>query len=442
MTSPFARPISAPWRKSCFDQEYSRGRARDVVESLGGARRASVMAPPSNALPSIEKQLLVCCARPNVQAPVAEKIRQLLNSPVDWDGLLSEAANHSVTPLLCRQLGTVGADFLDAARLGQLQEAARGFALRNLVLSAELVKIMNVFQSEGLQAIPYKGPVLAVQVYGDVALREFEDLDIILRQQDVAKANKIMTQLGYSPKIPGIVSANARLLAPGEYDYRDPSRRMMVELHTERTLRHFPVPADIDDLATRLVAVPVGGHDLETFSPEDTFLLLSIHGSKHFWERLCWIADLAAFVQTYPRLDWDQVFRRAHLIRARRMVAVSLALVLHLFNPPHEVMARVRRDTAANSIARQIEHRLLAPSPGELGAAARFHLRRQMLEGAFDGWRYSLRLATQPSDEDWSAMPLPGVLAPLYAALRPLRLLRKYRILGTGSSPGSMGSRN
>jgi Uncharacterised nucleotidyltransferase len=400
------------------------------------------MAPPSDALPSIEKQLLVYCARTNVQASIAEKIRQLLNSPVDWDFLLGEAANHAVTPLLCRQLVTVAADLLDRARLQQLEETARGFALRNLVLSAELVKIMNAFQSEGLKAIPYKGPVLALQVYGDVALREFEDLDIILRQQDVTKANEIMTGLGYSPKIPGIVSANARLLAPGEYDYRDASRRMMVELHTERTLRHFPVPADIDDLLTRLVAVPVGGHDLETFSSEDTFLLLSIHGSKHFWEQLSWIADLAAFVQAYPHLDWDQVFRRAQSMRARRMVAVSLALALRLFNLSHEVMNRVRRDAEANSIARRIEYRLLAHSPCELGAVARFHLRRQMLEGAFEGWRYSLRLATQPSDEDWSAMPLPDVLTPLYTALRPLRLLRKYRISGAGASRGSMASRN
>jgi hypothetical protein len=400
------------------------------------------MAPPSDALPSVEKQLLVYCARPSLEASVAEKIRQLLNSAVDWDLLLSEATNHAVTPLLCRQLATVAPDLLDAARLGQLEEAARGFALRNLVLTAELVRIMNVFQSEGLQAIPYKGPVLAVQVYGDVALREFEDLDIILRQQDVAKANQIMTGLGYRPKIPGIVSANARLLAPGEYDYRDSSQRMMVELHTERTLRHFPVPADLDDLATRLVAVPVGGHDLKTFSPEDTFLLLSIHGSKHFWEQLSWIADLAAFVQAYPRLDWDQVFRRAQSMRARRMVTVSLALALHFFNASHEIMTCVRDDTTADSIAQKIEDRFWAHSPLELGAVARFHLRRQMLERTFDGWRYSLRLATQPSDEDWSAMPLPNVLAPLYAALRPLRLLHKYRISGTGSSRGSMASRN
>ena len=400
------------------------------------------MVPASDELPSPEKRLLVCCARTTAEARVREEIRRLVRSPLDWDFLLREASNQAVTPLLCRQLSLTASDLLDPTQLARLREAARVFALRNLVLSAELMTIMDRFHCQGLQAIPYKGPVLAVQVYGDMALREFEDLDIVLRQRDMARANDIMIGLGYRPKFPRILSAQVASLAPGEYGYRDESRQLIVELHTERTLRHFPVPADIDDLATRLVAVSVGGHELQTFSPEDTFLLLCIHGSKHFWAQLSWIADLAAFVEAYPQLDWDQLFRRAQSMRAHRMVSVSLALAVRLFNPPHEITARLPPDSVASSLASKIAHRLLARSPRELGAIARFHLRRQMLERRWEGWRYSLRLATQPSDDDWSTMPLPPRLTPLYAALRPLRLLGKYGVGGTASSRGSMASKN
>ena len=61
-----------------------------------------------------------------------------------------------------------------------------------------------------------------------------------------------------------------------------------------------------------------------------------------------------------------------------------------------------------------------------LGAAQRFQFRRRMLEGVLIGWKYSLRLATVPSEEDGAMMRLPRPLAPLYIALRPFRLLRKY----------------
>lgn len=374
---------------------------------------------------------------------IADEIRTLIRGSVDWDFLLLEAADHSVTPLLCRQLPAVAADQMEPARIERLRELMRANAMRTLVLTAELVTIMNHFRSAGIQAIPYKGPVLAAQAYGDITLREFEDLDIILRQRDMAKANDIITAFGYRPRCPWILSAGAASsLVPGEYNYCDEPRRIMVELHTERTLRHFPLPPDLDDLATRLVSVSVGGHDLLTFAPEDMLLLLCIHGSKDFWERLSWIADVAEFLQANPKFDWDQCLRRANAWRVQRMLNVGLALAVRLFDAalPGEIRSCVRADRAAESVASQIEHRLLARQRHELAGAERFNFRRHMLEGALAGWRYSLRLATVPSEEDWSMIRLPNVLAPLYIALRPLRLLRKYSVSDASASHGPIES--
>jgi Uncharacterised nucleotidyltransferase len=402
------------------------------------------MAPPSNESLSPEKRLLVCCARTKVPASIAEEIRHLVCSPLDWDLLFREAANHSLTPVLCHQLSAIASDPLDPARLQQLDDISRTFAIRNLALAAELFTTLNQLQSADAQAIPYKGPVLAVQAYSDIALREFEDLDIILRQRDIPKANEVMIGLGYRPKFPWILSANASAsFAPGEYAYRNDARHMMVELHTERTLRHFPLSADIDGLTSRLVAISIAGQHLQTFSAEDTLLLLCIHGSKHFWQQLSWIADIAEFVLSHPRIDWDQVSSRARAMRANRMLAVSLLIALRLFEPllPPDVLARLRSDSEANAIAEQIEHRLLSATPTEPSAVGRFHLRRHMLEGWLEGWRYSMRLATLPSDDDWSAMRLPAFLAPLHAAFRPFRLLRKYRPSPATPSHGSIATK-
>jgi hypothetical protein len=279
-------------------------------------------------------------------------------------------------------------------------------------LIVELSKLMDVFGSAGIRAIPYKGPVLAAQAYGDAALREFEDLDIILRQRDMEKANEAMVSLGYRPRFPWILSPGAAsALVPGEYNYHHESRRLLVELHTEITLRHFPVPPDLDELAGRLVPVSFSGHIVRTFAPEDGLLFLCVHGAKDFWERISWVADIAEFVQAQP-LDWDAIFRRAESARLRRMLHLGLALALGVLGAPlpDEIAARVRRDAVAASVASEIESRLLAREPGRLGAAEMLRFRRRMIEGAFAGWRYFLRLATIPAEEDWLMM----------------RLLRKY----------------
>jgi hypothetical protein len=204
---------------------------------------------------------------------------------------------------------------------------------------------------------------------------------------------------------------------------------MIIDLHTEYTLRHFPLPPDIDALAERLVSVSVGGHVIETFGPEDGLSLLCIHGSKDFWERISWIADVAEFVQAHPRLDWDQVIRRAESLRAQRMLHLGLALAIRSFDVqlPGEILRRVEADEIAGVLAGEIELRIFHDGANSFGAAGRFWFRRRMLAGIFEGWRYSARLAVSPAEEDWEMVRLPRALAPLYVALRPLRLLLKYR---------------
>jgi hypothetical protein len=361
---------------------------------------------------------------------IASEIRALTAGPLNWDSLLAEASYHSVAPLLAKQLSAVAGDALSPGQLEQLKDLARVTAVRSLAFTAELIAILDLFRSEGLQAISYKGPVLAAQAYGDFTLREFEDLDLILRQKDMPKANRMVTNLGYHAKYPWTLSLDAAAsLVPGEYCYRNERRRMLIDLHTERTLRHFPLPPDIDALAERLVSVSVGGHVIETFGPEDGLPLLCIHGSKDFWERISWIADVAEFVQAHPRLDWDQVIRRAESLRAPRMLHLGLALAIRSFDVqlPGEILRRVEADEIAGVLAGEIELRIFHDGANSFGAAGRFWFRRRMLAGIFEGWRYSARLAVSPAEEDWEMVRLPRALAPLYVALRPLRLLLKYR---------------
>lgn len=384
-----------------------------------------------------EKRLLVCCARTRLEPPSGEEIRRLAATPLDWDFLLTSAAENSILPLLARQLSAAAADLVPPNQLERLKNGARANALRCLVLTAELIKLMDLFHAQGIQAMPYKGPVLAVQAYGDVTLREFDDLDIILRQRDMARANEAIQSAGYRPRFPWIFASGGRAVIPGEYNYRDEERRLIVELHTEWTLRHFPIRPDLDDMARRSVPVTLSGHEIPTFGPEDMLSLLCIHGSKDFWERISWIADISEFVQSHSQLDWDQVFRRAEMLRAGRMLRIGLALATNLLGAPlpNEVSARVRSDSVAEAVASDVAQRLLVRESPERDAGARFHYRRRMVEGTFSGWRYSMWLATQPADEDGAMMNLPRVLVPLYAVLRPLRLMRKYGT-STGRRPG------
>lgn len=387
------------------------------------------MPPSSNGGVSPENQLLVCCARTSVAPHVAQKIRHLLAEPLDWNFILAEAHEHSIFPLLDRQLRNVAPDLVPAASAERLRIETRANAVRCLAFSAELIRIMDAFDSRGIPAIPYKGSVIAAQAYGDITLREFEDLDIVLRQRDLEDAHDAIQALGYEPRFPWIHTRSAQAsLIPGEYNYSSAERRTMLELHTELTLRHFPSKPDLDDFLRRTVRVGVGGHPVRTFSPEDALVVLCVHGAKDFWQKLIWVADIAELVRSYPQLDWNQVAQRAGELRAQRMLHFGLALARDLLDAklPPEVVARVEADPSVAPLVARVKQNLLGRNSRPLDAGARFNFRRRLVPGLAAGWRYSLRLALAPAEEDWLTLRLPRPLTPLYIVLRPLRLLRKY----------------
>src|SRR5215472_8528683 len=119
-----------------------------------------------------EKQLLVSCARTQVAAPVAEQICGLVAEKLDWEFVLEAATDNSVAPLLDSNLRGIAAGAAPTGVLDRLKAATRANTVRCLFLSAELHKILDLFQSAEILAIPYKGPILAEQAYGNLTLRE------------------------------------------------------------------------------------------------------------------------------------------------------------------------------------------------------------------------------------------------------------------------------
>jgi hypothetical protein len=200
----------------------------------------------------------------------------------------------------------------------------------------------------------------------------------------------------------------------------------LVELHTELTLRYFPRGLDLAKLVERRESVQIAGRQILTFSPEDTLLLLCVHGSKHFWERLGWIADIAALTRASRPVDWAIVMERARKWGIRRMVLLGAGLAEQLFDTPlpDEVADCLKRDLVARRLIDEICLRIFAAEPVELGVFSRFAFRVRMRGWLGQGLPYAVGLALMPTEFDRGGHA--PYLEPLYALLRPLRLARSY----------------
>jgi len=376
--------------------------------------------------PNAEADFLITCARVHLLEAHVRHLHELLARPLDWDCLVALAARHSLLPLLGWHVQTLAAAAIPATVKEQLHARQKGLALRNLGLSGELVRILRLFDEHHIPAMPFKGPTLALFAYGNVALREFDDLDLLLRPVDFFRAQALFVDQGYRPKYALTpLQEMAYMQTLRQFTLEKPERAV-VELHTALSPRAFAFDLGLASLWSRHVVVQLTGHAILSPGAEDLLLILCMHGAKHLWKNLGWICDVAELLRVQTALNWDQVCREARRLRSERLFRLGVNLAERVLQAPlpPEMSQAARRDATVRTLADQVLRHLLGdtewrPSGLESGA---FHL--QLREQPRDGIRFCLSLLLTPTLADWQTRSLP--LAFLYYFIRPLRLLGKY----------------
>jgi hypothetical protein len=60
----------------------------------------------------------------------------------------------------------------------------------------QLLQTLELLRESGIQTVPFKGPALAVQAYGDLSLRQYDDLDLLIHEADVPRAYQLLIANG------------------------------------------------------------------------------------------------------------------------------------------------------------------------------------------------------------------------------------------------------
>lgn len=379
--------------------------------------------PFGNEFLATEWPLLLECCTPR---PSAERILEHLSRPLNWKALFSLAEEHGVVAQLDAQLQTVGWKQIPEEISKSLRERRRAQLLFTLSMTAEMFALLESLDRARAETLVVKGPVLSVRAYGDPGLRQYVDLDFLIRARDLLAAVRVLTDCGYEGDIP--IEAIEAGKIPGEYLFTKKGTRILVELHTEHTFRYFPRPLPMEEYFSRRTYLQLDGNRVPALSAEDEFVLICIHGAKHFWERLMWVADVAAMASGGTTLDWEIVRKSARSVGAERMVHVALRLVRNLLRTdlPVGVREDVENDRATVRICQRIEEWLpyAGYAPPSLFQRALF--RAGMRGGWIAGPAYLIRLSLSPTEEDW-VEGAEGKRSWIWDAVqRPLRLFKKY----------------
>ncbi len=365
---------------------------------------------------------LLECASP---LPDCQKLSSLLRA-ADWTRLLVLAEEHGVEGHLAARLGELPVDLVPLQIKQTLVNRQRSRIFLTLRLTAELFCILDRFNLAGIGALVVKGPVLAVQAYGDPAMRSFGDLDLLVRQRDIRRATELMIAAGYTPSV-SLRAIDAGKI-PGQYLFSKPDSKLLVELHNDCTLRYFPRRLPLEEFFARQILVSLDSRETPALSVEDELVLICIHGAKHFWERLMWVADVAALVTRQTGVDWARAAHSAKAVRAERMLHTGLRFAVDLLKAqlPGDVLATVQADRMAGRLAQQTCRWLPAAGNPPHGLIERALFRMHMRGGLIAAPAYLFRLTFFPTEEDWEDGAHRKGNWFIEAAHRPFRLARKH----------------
>jgi hypothetical protein len=374
--------------------------------------------------------LLCACAARAINPQARDEFPPPAHASFYWNGFIHLAEHHGL-------LALVAGDVLARPEVpAEIKQSLHSFyttnVKRSLWLTTELTAIVEHFAKKSVRAIPYKGPVLAQSAYGNLALRTFHDLDLLIPAAQFAPAKNALAEIGFHPSQALSPPVERLYLRTGyERSFDGAAGRNMVELQWNLLPRFYAVDCStadmsVDALLARAGRISLGAAEVPCLSPEDSLLALCLHAAKHLWARLIWVADISATLRS-QQIDFSAVAHRARAMGIVRIVAVSLRLAEQLLQTqlPDAARQLITCHPEELLLTNEFISRLTRSTAYDFESTDYFLKIRRLRERPSDRWRYLWRLLWTPGPGELAAITLPDPLFPLYRLVRLGRLLRK-----------------
>lgn len=372
-----------------------------------------------------EAELLLCCIRHQFNTATSAEIADLLRNDLDWDAIIGKAVENNVFLLFYQSLKNTHPELIPPSIYDRLQVEAQKRIVRNLFLTKELFEVLDLLAARDIQAIPFKGPIWATLAYGNMALRDFCDLDILVRPKDFPKAKNLLYDRGYHDKHSGTFETDIQQAQMLRHD-----GKVNIDLHFGLAPRDFYLPLDSESFFEELQTLSIAGRTVTTFSPKNTLLLGYIHGAKEDWNVLKRICDFAALIQTYPDGNWQDILAGCGSNYSDRKFWLGIAIAqTYLQIPfPEELAEKSKQFPELAELAKQHKQLVYYKLAEYSYISHVFSFLGKKETNLWSKLRYFLKIAVDVNEKDRETFALPSFLFFLYYPLRIIRLLKTYKI--------------
>jgi len=244
---------------------------------------------------------------------------------VENEEMVTDLRRHRILPLAESFLGEIEED-----REESLKNRLMLWKVRSLHFFETLKELTIKCEKQGISLVHIKGPILSHLLYGDIAQRQYRDLDVLVQKDELILLLDILDSIGFEIEYPRVRPDSKSLAYYFKY------RKEIGLIHRESKI-HLELHTRIDSngvIDQHSETILIGGlnrvnvHECQFFvmNNNNAFLYLVFHGSWHMFFRLCWLRDIAEAIKRWD-LDHAKILRLASELGIQRMLGISLLFI-------------------------------------------------------------------------------------------------------------------
>ena len=389
-----------------------------------------------------ELVLLLHCARHHLNGGCQHQIQQLVNHPeLDWRDVIKLARFHRLLPILQKVLSSedisidLPASVLKALRGYQLKNIGRNFSLLQ-----ELRSFLKILEAHHIRAITFKGPMTAMSAYGDLSLRTFSDLDLLVHPDDFLTLREIAIDHGY--QCDRLMAASEReclkqlnsqeqasyFQSQKEYSLLKVESRTFLDIHQGILSKQFLPLFDTRWIWNHTQESKIGGHPVLGLTPDVQVLVLAAQGAEEYWPQLGKLFDLAMSIERHPNLDWNTLLDLSETLDILPRLLLGLSLIQSLYGVtlPDPVDKKIKASPSTQTLAEEVQGNMLNKHQ-HIDSKLTMNLVLYQLR-LMTHWRNRVRCVLtlmHPTQADVAAIPQPKYLFFIYYLFRPVRLIQE-----------------
>lgn len=367
-----------------------------------------------------------------------DKLEKAVPFSFDWNLFCKLAREHRIFPPVYKNLRELNSPDIPSLVCHTLKAEYEKNLYKSLVMTGEMIRLVGILHDQEIPSLVLKGAPLAQKIYGNISLRMSKDIDLLVFQEYLGKAEKILLEEGYERKTTDLSltprQAQAYLRKFHHFVFIHPLRGVCVELHWK--IHEIDLKMDGFYQGRNAQRIMVGGYPIPVLPNEEWLFFLIVHGGSHKWMRLRWLLDIEGFLQV-TEINWQKIMDFSSNVGMTSLVHQTLLLLHRFFQRtiPEKIFQEAIEDKLALELYHEVITFLCTPSNNNHNKSGYWQNFWQIFGYRFklrSSWRHKLSYVhtlMQPIEEDYRLIALPDALYPLYYLIRPITWLRR-RVMG------------